>query len=130
MICARPHKLFSFKHYRVKIKVIIIIIYFVSARKLTIAKQHDVSTTSCHHCQMNNLEITENGHHIFVLVKEMWLKLRNFVNSAESIIHRVCMGNKKKSIIHMLYVCMTKLVLQRFEPKNASFTYGHGLYNL
>ena len=23
-----------------------------------IAKQHDASTTSCHHCQMNKLEIT------------------------------------------------------------------------
>ena len=35
----------------------------VSARKLTIIKQHDVSTTSCHHCQMNKLEVTER--HIY-----------------------------------------------------------------
>ena len=27
-----------------------------TVRKLTIVKQHDVSTTSCHHCQMNKLE--------------------------------------------------------------------------
>ena len=33
----------------------------ISARKLTIVKQHDVSTTSCHHCQINKLETTE-GH--------------------------------------------------------------------
>ena len=34
-----------------------------SARKLTIIKQHDVSTTSCHHCQMNELKIMER--HIY-----------------------------------------------------------------
>ena len=28
-------------------------------RKLTITKQHDVSTTSCHHCEMSKSEITE-----------------------------------------------------------------------
>ena len=33
------------------------------ARKLTIIKQHDVSTTSCHRCQMNKLKITER--HIY-----------------------------------------------------------------
>ena len=31
----------------------------ISARKLTTIKQHDVSTTSCHLCQMNKLELTE-----------------------------------------------------------------------
>ena len=45
------------KRYRNKVIVII------SARKLTIIKQHDVSTTSCHHCQMNKLEVTER--HIY-----------------------------------------------------------------
>ena len=34
----------------------------ISARKLTIAKQHEVSTSSCHNCQMNKLEITENAY--------------------------------------------------------------------
>ena len=29
----------------------------ISAIKLTIIKQHDISTTSCHLCQMNKLEI-------------------------------------------------------------------------
>ena len=57
---------------------------------------------------MNNLEITENGHHFFVLAKEMWLKstpkLRNFVNSAESIVHIVYMGNQK--IHHPHGTCM------------------------
>ena len=30
----------------------------------------------------------------------------------------------------MVHVCVTNLVLQRFEPKDASFTCGQGLYNL
>ena len=29
---------------------------------LTIAKHHDVSMTSCHHCQMNTLEIMKNAY--------------------------------------------------------------------
>ena len=41
---------------------ILVITTIISARKLTIEK-HDVSTTSCHHCQMNKLEITER--HIY-----------------------------------------------------------------
>ena len=43
-------------------KVSFIYYLLISARKLTMAKQCDVSTTSCHRCQMNKLEITENAY--------------------------------------------------------------------
>ena len=43
----------------------------ISVRKLTILEKHDVSTTLCHHCQMNKLEITERHIYRFESEKKL-----------------------------------------------------------